>query len=144
MGTEGLTVGQLAAATETKAVTIRYYERQGLMRSPPRSRSGYRIYGQADLDRLLFIRRSRHLGFSLEGIRELLDLTDRTDAPCADVDARVAEHLDQVRERLRQLRALERELQRLSRCCEGGGVIRDCRIIESLSCSPPGARHEGS
>jgi len=133
MGTLAYTVGQLAKASQTKAVTIRYYERQGLMREPPRSGGGYRLYDDADLDRLLFIRRSRHLGFRLESVRELLDLADRSDAPCADVDAKVLDHLRDVRERLAQLRALELELQRLSACCEGGGVIRDCRIIEALS-----------
>jgi hypothetical protein len=55
------------------------------------------------------------------------------DAACADVDAKVAQHLHEVRERLRQLRALERELQRLNVSCEGGGAIKDCLIIEALS-----------
>ncbi len=126
-------VGQLAKASQTKAVTIRYYEREGLLRNPPRSTGGYRIYNDADLKRLLFIRRSRHLGFSIESVRELLDLADKADAPCADVDATVLLHLSSVRERLRQLRTLETELKRLSACCEGGGTIRDCRIIEALS-----------
>lgn len=127
------TVGQLAQASQTKTVTIRYYERQGLMRDPPRSGGGYRLYNDTDLNRLLFIRRSRHLGFSLDSVRELLDLADRKDAPCADVDLKVLQHLNEVRERTAQLRALEMELQRLSACCEGGGVIGECRIIEALS-----------
>ncbi|HNP35367.1 MAG TPA: helix-turn-helix domain-containing protein [Woeseiaceae bacterium] len=126
-------VGQLAQASQTKTVTIRYYEREGLMRNPPRNCSGYRIYNDADLDRLLFIRRSRHLGFSVDTVRELLDLADTKDAPCADVDARVSQHLGKVHERLSQLRTLKAELVRLSDCCKGGGAIRDCRIIESLS-----------
>lgn len=127
------TVGQLAKAAGTKAVTIRYYERKGLIRNPPRTRSGYRLFNDADLDRLLFIRRSRHLGFSVDRVRELLELADRTEAPCDDVDARVKQHLNEVRERLADLHSLEKELQRLSTCCEGGGTIRDCRIIGALS-----------
>lgn len=126
-------VGQLAKAANTKTVTIRYYEREGLMRNPTRNQSGYRVYDDADLNRLLFILRSRQLGFSVDRVRELLGLADRSDAPCDDVDARVLAHLQEVRERLAQLRALERELQRLSSCCVGGGTIRDCRIIEALS-----------
>ena len=97
------TVGQLAQATGTKNVTIRYYERMD--------------------------------------IRELLRLADRREASCAAVDAKVAEQLEQVRMRLRDLRALEDELQRLSACCEGG-VIEECRIIESLS-ARGGAETEG-
>lgn len=126
-------VGQLAEASQIKTVTIRYYEREGLMRDPPRNGSGYRIYNDADLDRLLFIRRSRRLGFSVDTVRELLDLADRKDAPCADVDTRVSQHLGKVHERISQLRTLKAELERLSDCCKGRGAIRDCRIIESLS-----------
>lgn len=133
MANNEYTVGQLAKAAETKTVTIRYYERKGLMRNPPRTRSGYRLYNDADLQRMLFIRRSRYLGFSVDRVRELLELADRTEAPCDDVDARVMQHLDEVRERLAHLRSLEKELQRLSMCCEGGGTIRDCRIIGALS-----------
>lgn len=126
-------VGQLAQASKTKAVTIRYYESRGLMRKPPRNSSGYRIYSDVDLDRLLFIRRSRKLGFSVKSVHELLDLADRIDAPCGEVDARVQQQLTDVQKRLAQLRTLEAELQRLSACCEGRGVIRDCRILETLS-----------
>ena len=127
------TVGQMSKASQTKTVTIRYYEQQGLLRSPPRTPGGYRIYNDADLDRLLFIRRGRHLGFSLESVRELLELSDQTESPCADVDAKVAQHLSDVRKRLEQLHALEEELQRLSLSCRAEGSIRDCQILEALS-----------
>ncbi len=125
------TVGRLAEATESKAVTIRYYERVGLMPAPARTAAGYRCYTEHDRNRLLFIRRSRALGFSLADIQELLGFTDRREASCAEVDAKVDEQLAQVRTRIQDLRALEAELERLSTCCEGG-IIEDCRIIESL------------
>lgn len=128
------TVGQLAKATGAKAVTIRYYDRLGLLPSAGRSASGYRLYTRKERDRLLFIRRSRRLGFSLDDIRELLDLADRKEASCEAVDGKVDEQLERVRIRLRDLQALETELERLSECCEGG-VIDECRIIESLSTS---------
>ncbi|HMA99014.1 MAG TPA: helix-turn-helix domain-containing protein [Wenzhouxiangella sp.] len=133
MNSRRYTVGQLAVEAGTKAVTVRYYEQQGLIASPERSPAGYRIYGRADLERLLFIRRCRHFGFTLEDIRALLVLADEEDAPCARVDHQVARHLGEVRERISELRALETELERLSRSCKGGGVIGNCRIIESLS-----------
>jgi len=132
------TIGQLAQATGTKAVTIRYYERQGLLPPPPRTQAGYRVYDAGHRDRLLFVRRSRGLGFSLEDIQELLGFADEPGASCAEVDAKVAAQLAQVRQRLRQLRSLEAELQRLIECCEGG-VIDDCRIIEALSEQQPPA-----
>lgn len=126
------TVGQLARVTDTKAVTIRYYEQQGLLPPAPRSASGYRQYTESERDRLLFIRRSRALGFSLDDIRDLLGFSDRRQASCAAVDAKVAEQLMQVRRRIQDLQGLEQELQHLLACCRGG-VIEECRVIESLS-----------
>ncbi|MEJ8567219.1 MerR family transcriptional regulator [Elongatibacter sediminis] len=133
MKTSRHTIGQLARATGTKAVTIRYYEKEGLLPAPARTPGGYRLFSDADRDRLLFIRRSRRLGFSLEDIRSLLTLADRSDASCEEVDAKVAEQLEAVRGRIRRLRALESELEQLGASCQGGGVIGCCRIIESLS-----------
>lgn len=126
------TVSQMARATDTKPVTIRYYEQVGLLPSAPRNASGYRQYTQVERDRLLFIRRSRSLGFSLDDIRQLLSFADQRQASCAAVDAKVAEQLDQVRTRIHDLQELELELQRLLSCCHGG-AIDECRIIESLS-----------
>jgi len=132
MTTSTYTVGALAKATDTKAVTIRYYEQSGLLPSAGRSPSGYRFYTDEERNRLLFIRRSRALGFSLDDIRELLGLADRRYASCSGVDAKVKEQLEQVRMRIRDLEGLKVELERLTVCCQGG-VIEQCRIIESLS-----------
>lgn len=131
-----LSIGELAKMTQTKAVTIRYYEQLGLLPACRRTAAGYRIYGAKERDRLLFVRRSRRLGFSLDDIRQLLDFADHRDASCASVDAKVAEQMDQIRGRIRDLQALEAELQRLLDCCKGG-VIEECRIIESLSTPTP-------
>ena len=130
------TVGQMARATDTKAVTIRYYEQLGLLPSAARNASGYRQYTEVERDRLLFIRRSRSLGFSLDDIRQLLSFADQRQASCAAVDAKVAEQLVQVRTRIHDLQELELELQRLLSCCHGG-AIDECRIIESLSRQRP-------
>ncbi len=69
-----LTIGDLAQATGTKVETVRYYERINLLPAPTRTKGNYRSYDDADLGRLGFIRRARELGFSLDQIRELLDL----------------------------------------------------------------------
>lgn len=132
MSSTTYTVGTLAKVADTKAVTIRYYEQVGLLPSAGRSTAGYRFYTDEERDRLLFIRRSRSLGFSLDDIRELLGFADRRDASCAGVDAKVEGQLEQVRMRIRDLQGLEAELERLTVCCQGG-VIEQCRIIESLS-----------
>lgn len=125
-------IGDLGRQTGTKVQTIRYYEQIGVMPEPGRTAGGQRRYGQAHLDRLAFIRHSRELGFSLEQIRSLLDLSDRPDRPCAEADRIAQANLRAVRRRLQSLRALEAELERMVAECDGGRVC-DCRVIEVLS-----------
>jgi Cu(I)-responsive transcriptional regulator len=125
-------IGDLGRHTGTKVQTIRYYEQIGVMPEPMRTEGGQRRYGQAHLDRLAFIRHSRELGFSLDQIRSLLDLSDRPERTCGEADLIAQENLRAVRRRLRSLRALEEELERMVSECSGGRVC-DCRVIEVLS-----------
>ncbi|EEX15784.1 mercuric resistance operon regulatory protein [Citreicella sp. SE45] len=126
-----LTIGALARRTGSKVQTIRYYEQIGLMPEPGRSSGGQRRYGDADLDRLAFIRHARDLGFSLEAIRELLDLSDTPDHSCSHVDAIAQKQLRAVEARIVRLEALRTELQRMIGECSGGAVS-DCRVLEVL------------
>ncbi|MGQ7244004.1 MerR family transcriptional regulator [Salinicola sp. V024] len=127
-----ITIGQLAKATDTKAVTIRYYESAGLLSPVTRTQGGYRLYTDRERDRLIFIKRARHLGLSLEDVKSLLGLADDENAPCRQVDSIIHEQLERVRSRLKDLQQLERELDRLEQCCQAD-TVADCKIIESLS-----------
>src|SRR5687768_12101598 len=93
---EELTIGKVAAATGTKVETVRYYERIGLLPAPRRTGGNYRSYDTGHLNRLAFIRRSRDLGFTIEQIRDLLDLADQKERSCAAVDAIARQHLGEV------------------------------------------------
>jgi DNA-binding transcriptional MerR regulator len=126
-----LTIGSLARQTGTKVQTIRYYEQIGLMPEPGRTAGGQRRYGNAELDRLAFIRHARQLGFSLEAIRELLDLSDQPDRPCHEADVIARKQLKQVEQRLARLEALRTELKRMVHECSGGQTA-DCRVLEVL------------
>jgi len=126
-----LTIGALAKKTGTKVQTIRYYEQIDLMPEPGRTEGGQRRYGDAELDRLSFIRHARQLGFTLEAIRELLDLSDHPDRPCHDADAIARRQLRQVKLRLARLEALCIELERMVLECGGGRTV-DCRVLEVL------------
>jgi len=126
-----LTIGDLGKATGTKAETIRYYERIGLLPKPPRTSGNYRDYGQAELGRLSFIRRSRDLGFSLDQVRALLKLADDRNCDCAGIDQIAKAHLLEVDRKLADLAALRRELKGVIGSCDGG-TVADCRIIEAL------------
>ena len=129
---DGTSIGDLAKATGTKVVTIRYYEKIGLLPEPPRTSGNYRAYDAKHKERLHFIRRCRDLGFTLEQVRELLDLSKKTDRDCAAVDRLALDHLAEIERKIADLKRLEKELRRLSDCCQGGR-IGDCRIIEALS-----------
>lgn len=126
-----LTIGAMSRKTGTKVQTIRYYEQIGLLCEPGRTEGGQRRYGTADLDRLAFIRHARQLGFSLDAIRELLDLSDKPQHSCADADSIARRQLKQVEQRLLRLQALKKELKRMIAECSGNQVA-DCRVLEVL------------
>lgn len=133
MNAAHLRIGELARETGTKVVTIRYYERIGLMPEPERSGGNYRAYGKAALDRLRFIRRCRALGFPLEQVRELLDLASDARRPCGEVDRMIGAHLAEVEQKIADLSRLAGELRRISDSCQGGGTISNCRIVEAIA-----------
>ncbi|MHA6720421.1 MerR family transcriptional regulator [Sphingomonas sp. RS6] len=126
-----LTIGEMGKATNTKIETIRYYERIGLLPKPARTSSNYRDYGQAELGRLSFIRRSRDLGFSLDQVRALLGLSDDKSCDCAGIDRIAHQHLVEVDRKIADLQALRRELKAVIDSCDGG-TVAECRIIEAL------------
>jgi Cu(I)-responsive transcriptional regulator len=127
-----MNIGELARAVDTKAETIRYYERIGLLPAPPRTPGNYRDYSAGHVSRLAFTRRARDLGFSIDQIRTLLDLADRKEQSCKAVDAIAREHLTEVKRKLADLGALRRELESLIGQCRHG-TIAECRILEALA-----------
>lgn len=127
-----ITIGALSQRTGCNIETIRYYERIGMIPKPPRTQGGHRLYAQEHLKRLVFIRRSRELGFSLEQIRELLRFADGGRYTCSQVRAITVEHLDEVRARMKDLKRLEKVLNTMASQCDRGKVP-DCPVIEALS-----------
>lgn len=125
-------IGDLARLTNTKVVTIRYYESIGLMPASERSSANYRLYGKAQLDRLRFIRRCRDLGFSLDQIADLAALSSDRQRPCSEVDALTRSHLADVEAKIADLNALAAELRKIGAQCHGSTTISNCRIIEAL------------
>lgn len=73
-------IGEVAARTELSLRTIRHYEETGLVVPSTRSQGGFRLYTEADVARVMVIRRMKPLGFTLEQMRELLEATDRLDS----------------------------------------------------------------
>ena len=127
-----LSIGGLAQHTGCKVQTIRYYEQVGIMPEPLRSNGNQRRYDFQHAERLAFIRHSRELGFSLDAIRQLLDLCDDPNQTCENVDAIAKEQLEEVNRRIANLQALKTEFERMITQCRGD-KIGECRIIRVLS-----------
>lgn len=129
------TIGQLAAAAQTPAATIRYYEKIGLLSAPARTGSNYRQYDNDDLTRLTFVRRAREIGFTVDQVRSLLTFSDQREADCCAVMAMTDEHLHAVEQKIADLVLLRDHLRTLLASCRGG-TVADCRIIDALSPTP--------
>lgn len=128
---EKVAIGEVSRLTGVNIETIRYYERIRMMPTPPRTASGRRVYGTADLRRLVFIRRARELGFSLDEIRALLRLGGPEKASCREVREIATHHLEDIRAKLRDLRKLERLLAKtVARC--SGKMAPDCPVLDIL------------
>lgn len=126
-------VGEVAKRSGINTETLRYYEKLKLMPKPKRIESRYRIYDATDLKRLLFIKRSKELGFTLKEVKELLDLKIESTATCGDVK-HLAEHkLNDIEERIKDLMNIKKVLTKLINQCKCEEVsTNECPILESI------------
>ncbi|WP_341580876.1 MerR family DNA-binding protein [Marinobacter metalliresistant] len=130
-----MTIGKVADVVGVGVETIRFYERRKLIEQPPRPReSGYRVYSDATVRRLHFIRRAQELGFSLREIAELLALRDADSdhADASDVRRRAMTKLHDVDQKIDQLRQIRQGLAALVDRCPGQGPLQCCSIFEAL------------
>lgn len=133
MNTQLLKAGDLARMAQVNRETIRFYEKQGLLPKPERTPGGYRHYSKTDLDRLVFIKNAKRLGFSLSEIKELLALADGKMTTCTDVRQIARSKLDFVSSQIKSLTKLKKVLSKLVDQCSRSTSISECPIIESLS-----------
>lgn len=130
-----LKIGQLAKRLELNPRTIRFYEDAGILPAPVRTRGGFRLYGEPDIERLRFVKAAQRLGLSLGEIKEVMAFRDRGQAPCRYVAGVIEARLAEINERMRDLRALKAELTELqTRMGEQGIAARDggyCHYIET-------------
>ncbi len=126
-----VTIGALSKQTGCHIETVRYYERIGVLLKPPRTEGGHRLYGKEHIKRLMFVRRSRELGFSLGEIRTLLKLVDGKQYTCREVKTLMEEHLGDIKKKISDLKRLQKTLADISSQCEGG-MVPECPIIDAL------------
>jgi Cd(II)/Pb(II)-responsive transcriptional regulator len=125
-------IGELSKATGVDIETIRYYEKTGLLPEPARSANGYRVYDQACLERLAFVRHCRALDIPLAEIARLLQFLARPEADCREIDRLIETQLARVQARLQSLHSLERQLLALRGQCDANQPARECGILQEL------------
>lgn len=128
-----MNTGELARKAGLNKETIRFYEKKGLLPEPRRSSGGYRQFSQDDLERILFIKNAKGLGFSLTEIGELLSIADGEIIDCLEVRSIAEKKLDFVESRIKGLMELKKALFELINQCRKSSKITYCPIIESLS-----------
>lgn len=130
-----LTIGALAEKTGCSVPTIRYYEEIALIPPALRKASGHRVYGEAAIEHLTFIRHCREFGFSIDDIKALTSLASNADKDCSEMREIASAHLQSVRTRLTELRALETSLASYVAACGdtcASGAAPQCTLLKDL------------
>lgn len=129
-----MTIGKLAKAAGVGVETIRFYEREGLILKPSLSAgSGYRKYDCAVIDRLAFIRRAKDLGFTLDEIRELLNLRAKSKSKCATIKTKAEAKIADVNRKIDDLMAIKSALEKLVSTCNAESPTSECPILDALA-----------
>ncbi len=136
-----INIGDAAAATGVSAKMIRYYESIHLIKQSQRTDAGYRTYTEPDLHTLRFIKRARHLGFSLEQIRQLLSLWEDASRASADVKAIAQAHVADLQKRIDDLSEMRDTLSHLAQSCSGDQRPH-CPILQGLANAETQAREK--
>ena len=125
-------IGEAARLSGVSARMVRHYEGLGLLPAVARTESGYRQYGDADLHKLRFIKRSRDRGFSLDQIAELVGLWHNRRRASASVKRIAEKHLGELEQRIADMQSMRNTLAHLVHCCQGD-ARPDCPILDDLA-----------
>jgi MerR family mercuric resistance operon transcriptional regulator len=129
MGETSVTIGDVAGAAGVTVETVRFYEREGLIKKPPRPEDGYRKYPASVIGRIRFIKRAQELGFTLREIRELITLQAADCAEARELSRRKIAEIDAKVDDLTKIRAA---LAGLVDACGDPSGVNGCAILESL------------
>ncbi len=128
-------IGEVAKLTGVKIETIRYYEKAGILTSPDRGKNGYRLYAKAHIERLMFVKRCRALGFSLSQTLSLLNMANSEGRTCQQISQKAEKQLEDVRAKIEDLKRMEDVLSAYVNACPRD-ASKDCPIVTALSDVP--------
>jgi Zn(II)-responsive transcriptional regulator len=126
------TIGKLAQLANVNVQTIRFYERKGILPKADRKSSGYRLYTEDDVKRLKFILMSKNHGFSLQEIKELLDLRVDTKNSCDDVRILAEKKIEMMDAKIKELQSMKIALKKLVVSCRSSEHTSECPILEAF------------
>ncbi len=125
-------IGQASKASGVSVKMIRHYEAIGLLKNVARTFANYRVYSDADVHTLRFIKRARTLGFSIEDIGALLSLWQNKSRSSAAVKKIAGGHMEVLKTRIAEMQAMVATLSHLTHNCHGD-QRPDCPILEDLA-----------
>jgi len=125
-------IGEVARRADVNKDTVRYYEERELIPKPDRRRSGYRIFTWRHIDQIKFIKRAQQLGFTLNEIKELLELRMDEETSCSEIRKEAQAKYQDVSKKIEDLRRIKKTLTDLIDSCSKAGPVGDCPILEAL------------
>jgi len=128
---ENMNIGTVAERSGVPPKSIRYYESIGLIHPAERRANGYRSYSEHDMRTLAFIKRARSLGFSVEEVRDLLDLWRDRSRKSSAVKTLAAQHIEALDHKIEELQSMRKALAELVKRCRGDSRP-DCPILDDL------------
>lgn len=127
-----MNIGEAANISGVNSKMIRHYESIGIIPKASRSDAGYRVYSEADVNVLAFVKRSRSLGFSMKEIKKLVSLWRNRSRASSEVKALAVAHIKEMEMKIEELQAMVKTLKHLAKSCHGDNRP-DCPIIDGLS-----------
>jgi MerR family copper efflux transcriptional regulator len=127
-----MVIGEASRASGVSAKMLRYYESIGLIPQAARTEAGYRVYGEADVQTLRFIRRARDLGLSMARIKLLVGLWHDRDRPSREVKRIALQHVAEMHTAIAEMTAMCATLEHLANACHGD-QRPDCPILQDFA-----------
>ncbi len=137
MDDSSIRTGEVAARAGVNIQTLRYYERRGLLKEPPRRPSGFRKYPEEAVRVVRFIKHAQQLGFTLREVHELLRLRDDRDRTCSQVQRAAELKIADIDSKVNGLKAVRSALEVLVQTCRNKRARR-CPLIEALDANSQG------
>lgn len=130
---EKLTIGKLAEMAGVGVETIRFYQRKELLREP-KVLSGFRTYSEEDAQRIVFIKKAQDLGFTLNEVKELLELNTKPRQTCGAVKAKTEAKLKEIETKIADLNRMKASLQKLAGACDAShDTIKQFKVQECFN-----------